>query len=796
MKKITYYSNIENITNGQYVDIHHILDLIKNGNSKTLVEAIRSEPIEEKRKLLKAQLPCICFSGVFRKREDKGLVEHSGYIILDWDHLPNVEVFKSELKQDPFIFAAFISPSGDGVKALVKIPPQIDNHRLYYRAILQSYNGLDKKNCNESRVCYESYDPDIYINIASEIWDSAPLENSFDIEEKKPLDKIVDTSEIFDFCVKILEKRKCFISGNRNNYIYSLASLFNIYGISQLEAINLSLKYTSDTFTYKEIESTVKSAYKNKSDHNTRFFESSKVFNFVRSSIRLGRERNVIINHLVEVENMDRDSAVKLIDSEKNKMFNQKLTFWNVNFNEKGTSAKIEFIYYKFTKWLSSQGFFQYRVNVNVSIYLHIVDNILTEITEKDIKNYTLKWVLNISDETFDGIDKLELYQYLMKNCSTFFSSNVLETLENVELNINTDTIDCAFFYFLNGIVKVQKNEIKLLNYSDISGYVWNDRIIKRHITIAEYDTNNDYCRFLENISHSDDHLKQIISAIGYLLTTYKDRSCSKAIVLIDEVINDNANGGTGKGLLIEGLKKMRKTVSFDGKTFSFDKNFCYQQVDVDTELLFFDDVQKGFNFERLFSVITEGISVEKKNLGEFKIPFEKSPKIVVSTNYIIKGEGSSHERRKFVIELKNYYNQYHTPLHEFKRLLFEQWELKDWNDYFNFTFFCYQFYLKNGLVEFVSDNSDYKNLIAATSEEFVEFADNITEKVEHNKQMLHDTYIRTYRLKIPPKLNTFTRYLQRYAKYKRYEFYQRRSGNDYYIAFNYDITDRREYDF
>ena len=98
-------------------------------------------------------------------------------------------------------------------------------------------------------------------------------------------------------------------------------------------------------------------------------------------------------------------------------------------------------------------------------------------------------------------------------------------------------------------------------------------------------------------------------------------------IVLLsfDEIISDNPEGGTGKGLFMKGLAEMKKLVVIDGKSFDFARSFAYQLVSADTQVLCFDDVKKYFDFEKLFSVVTEGLTLEKKNKDAIKIPFSKS---------------------------------------------------------------------------------------------------------------------------------------------------------------------------
>jgi len=106
----------------------------------------------------------------------------------------------------------------------------------------------------------------------------------------------------------------------------------------------------------------------------------------------------------------------------------------------------------------------------------------------------------------------------------------------------------------------------------------------------------------------------------------YKNLSYCPAIILVDEEVSDNPDGGTGKGIFMNALGHMKKLVTIDGKAFNFERSFAYQLVSADTQILCFDDVKKYFDFERLFSVITEGIDLEKKGKDAIKIPFSKKP--------------------------------------------------------------------------------------------------------------------------------------------------------------------------
>ena len=65
-------------------------------------------------------------------------------------------------------------------------------------------------------------------------------------------------------------------------------------------------------------------------------------------------------------------------------------------------------------------------------------------------------------------------------------------------------------------------------------------------------------------------------SNIGFLRHGYKNLSYCPATILNYEVISDNPEGGTGKGVFINGLAKMKKLVVIDGKSFTFERSFAY----------------------------------------------------------------------------------------------------------------------------------------------------------------------------------------------------------------------------
>lgn len=182
---ITVFKDFNETKTPHYLHIDKVLERIKNCKIQDKINNLRNEKDEKKKSELKKKLPCICFSGKLTTRKDSDLTEHSGFIVLDFDKLDNAIEFRNSLKRFSFIYSAFISPSGNGVKAIAKIPPIIEKHRGYYRGILKVFPELDKTSINESRICFESIDSEIYINTNATEFTDYVSEDKVKKENKK-----------------------------------------------------------------------------------------------------------------------------------------------------------------------------------------------------------------------------------------------------------------------------------------------------------------------------------------------------------------------------------------------------------------------------------------------------------------------------------------------------------------------------------------------------------------------------------------------------------------------------------
>ena len=131
-------------------------------------------------------LPAFTGSGIFESRTDESLIDHSGLIGVDLDHVArsglDVEEIRAACAEKPFTAMVFLSPSGDGVKpfALVTPVPGTDaEHRRAWEEVVAAYSDVapvdvsDPSAKNASRLCLLAHDPGIVIKA---IKDVVPLE--------------------------------------------------------------------------------------------------------------------------------------------------------------------------------------------------------------------------------------------------------------------------------------------------------------------------------------------------------------------------------------------------------------------------------------------------------------------------------------------------------------------------------------------------------------------------------------------------------------------------------------------
>lgn len=152
------------------------------GSLQSVTEKVRSlspEVYSDKRRGKVQYLPMILPEGVFTRRGIEGLSSPSGFVLLDIDHISqlegvSLEDLKERLSQDREIGLRllFTSPSRDGLKIVCKTSGEITDSQSYRREfetlnyfVSQKYSipigdrGLDPNNSDISRGCLLCFDP-------------------------------------------------------------------------------------------------------------------------------------------------------------------------------------------------------------------------------------------------------------------------------------------------------------------------------------------------------------------------------------------------------------------------------------------------------------------------------------------------------------------------------------------------------------------------------------------------------------------------------------------------------------
>ena len=171
--KFSYFkAPVSNIIPAKDITLLEAFKLIKSEPCRDRTNRLRSITSKaEARKFKASKFDYATFSGTFSKRNDKALLNHSGLLTIDFDHIPNLLQLKNQLLSDEYFETEllFISPSGDGLKWIISIDITVSTHQNFFNAIANYIKEVyqvevDKSGKDISRACFLPHDPDVFIN--------------------------------------------------------------------------------------------------------------------------------------------------------------------------------------------------------------------------------------------------------------------------------------------------------------------------------------------------------------------------------------------------------------------------------------------------------------------------------------------------------------------------------------------------------------------------------------------------------------------------------------------------------
>lgn len=174
--EVSFVASHNQNKNVKTVQLNHVFESIKTGGKvlpqiQKIRELVSAGGNDDLVKAEKGKLPAIMFNGIFNERKNEALISGTGLMILDFDDVK--DGFEDELKGNKFVFGYWKSPSGNGFKALLKIPvvKSDADFKSYFYAVQHHFPLVDPSGKDVARLCYFSFDPNIFINEDAVLWE-------------------------------------------------------------------------------------------------------------------------------------------------------------------------------------------------------------------------------------------------------------------------------------------------------------------------------------------------------------------------------------------------------------------------------------------------------------------------------------------------------------------------------------------------------------------------------------------------------------------------------------------------
>ena len=334
-----------------------------------------------------------------------------------------------------------------------------------------------------------------------------------------------------------------------------------------------------------------------------------------------------------------------------------------------------------------------------------------------DLQNYVWSDRVNDFDAAYSGnpmvnVSRVDLNYILDLNHDPLEYESVLGQFD---IEFSQEAKDCHFLRFLFNTGEFFWNKVQHQKTRE--------KLPKDLRTIEE--------RFETNL-----HFVSKMTAIGYLLHKYRDKSCEKAVIAMDGKLSEvgESNGRTGKSIMGFAIGQVVPQCYIGAKSKDLEHDpFLFEEVTEKTDNIFLDDVRANIDFEFFFPIITGKLMVNVKGVKRWTIAERDTPKIFITTNHAINGSSSSFKDRQALIAFSDYYNEDFKPVDDFGINFFDEWDDKQWNLFYNFMADCLRLYFKaadmgwgynhSGLIQPPTERLDQRRLRQLIGENFLTWA-------------------------------------------------------------------------
>jgi len=436
--------------------------------------------------------------------------------------------------------------------------------------------------------------------------------------------------------------------------------------------------------------------------------------------------------------------------------------FWKTSFNKKTGETRYSIDTACLYNFLKLNGFYAlHDDNQKETKYVKIDGYIVRSVTPKDMREFVRQWVITevrdlgvlnlvldtpkLSAGMLESIDEVTLdFTSFTHDSQLFFFPNVCVKATPRRLEV-TRKQDFKFpnyvweenvighqFTLLDDFFTIERHtgedgrttfSIRIDKVgSNLMGYMINNsRIFWRKEMEQRFDTADERREYAARhrfdiagegltaaeTAEQEQNLINKIFTMGYMLHRYKSPSRAWAPMAMDSKIgeNDECNGRSGKSFFFKVLSMLLRTVKLSGRNPKLmDNPHVFDQVTQHTQMLLIDDCDRFLNTGLFYDNITSDMTVNPKNNQSFTIPFEESPKIAFTTNYVPANFDPSSEARLLYMVFSDYYHQ-KTEDNDYlesrsirddfgKDLYSRLYSEEEWNQDLNFLLQCEKFYL------------------------------------------------------------------------------------------------------
>ncbi|MDD2635950.1 MAG: VapE family protein [Bacteroidales bacterium] len=341
MTKVSIFKNF-NVVAG-IKEIETIAEVIRNGQFESevsklqkLLNAGNQKEYSKQKKSLLAFTPSALYQG---GRKTEFLQEYTRIIILDLDKLgAKINELKQKAVSCKYTYCCFISPSGQGLKILVRTNSSMSKHKEAFIKIQNYYEEqlnikIDPSGKDISRLCFFSYDENLYLNKKSETFKiKVPMNIENDIEKLISIieEKRIDITNDYDTWLKIGFSIESEFGESGRSYYHSVSQFSENYNYEKCnEQYDKCVKNNSSGITIKTLFHYAKqqgiTLRSNDNRNNTSDQDSKKITSnkFVITEEYLNQRYDVRYNVISNKFEYRDKGEVKFREMNENNMFIQ-----------------------------------------------------------------------------------------------------------------------------------------------------------------------------------------------------------------------------------------------------------------------------------------------------------------------------------------------------------------------------------------------------------------------------------------------------------------------------------------